>query len=327
MGFLKEIFNPDYRKCQKCGALLNNNVHQCPNCGWNPLALVQFGVIAALIIIAVGANVYLKISSVQLRENFKRHNTSPLESLEGSQGESIRVKPMIPLSGMDASAILRLRKDAVSRTIAFGDVSKYEPSEKVFYIEDGLPWIGAHEGSCMGTDNNEKIGEGESRESLPIINPELLYHFIIPSYNDDPSLCSPADYMVPRRLIYHKEKNTLVAYIDFQTLVEKRGHNLLYAADANARDFGYNFAYADKYHNIQFDSENNFSKQITQTMGFWHRGYACGLKDGCNNYSPRNDMIYFRTTALPAGINIKLWKKEPSSPKQKADMNYMIVFE
>ena len=326
----------DSKTCNNCGILLTESVRKCPNC--KAITDMQLPVPTILFIIILTGLVgigYLFYdtwkTAVQSRQSFTeyltRQSTNPAVELEGSLGESIRVKPMIPLSGLSAKEILKIRRDAVSDTIVFGDVSKYEPNDKVFKIEDGFPWIGAYQSSCIGTDGNEKIGDGESRESLAIINPELLYSFSIPYYNNDSSLCSSLDYMIPRKLIYHKDKSVLVAYIELSGLIEKRGHNFLYAIDANARDFGYNFAYADRFYNIQFKQEYNFSKQITRTTGFWHRGYACGLKEGCNNYSPQNDMLYFKTVGTPAAINIKLWKNEPKSPKQVADINYMIVFQ
>jgi len=322
----------DFKTCNNCGILLSGGVRQCPNCKAIIATQSPVSAIVVIIVLAGLAGIGYVIfdiwkTATESREYLTRQSTNPADELEGSVGESILVKPMMPLSGLSVKEILELRRDAVSYTIALGDVSRYEPSDKVFIIEDGLPWIGAYQVSCIGTDGNEKIGEGDSRESLPILNPEILYHFNIPYYNDDVSLCSPLDYMIPKRLVYHKDKNTIVAYIEFSDLVGKRGHNFLFASDANARDFGYNFAYADRFYKIQFKQERNFSQQITKTTGLWHRGYACGLKEGCNNYSPQNDIIYFKTVDLPAAINIKLWKNEPKSPEQSADINYMIVFE
>ena len=256
--------------------------------------------------------------------------TNPIiEVEEDTQRVTIYLKQMIKLSGMSAAEILEMRQYAVKGVISLGDVSEYKPSEKVFFIEDGLPWIGAHEGSCNGVNGNNNIGEGESRESIGILNPELLFYVNIPHYTSgDKSLCSEADYMIPRKLIYYQGKNTLVAYIDYRSLLNKRYHQHTFIlSDSNARDFGYNWAYADKFYSINFKTDHNFSKQISQTKGLWHKGFACGLPTGCNNYSPYDPTKHFDIINAPASINIKLWKDEPSSVDQKADINFMLVFE
>lgn len=332
MSLFKKLFCPDYRVCKKCGMLLDKDTTSCPNCKWTPFTQWHILFYFVVVFLILATSIFFAIIDSKLigGQQFESQNTNPVKAIEqNSGGVNIRVKPMIELSGLSVEEILKLRKDAVKRTIALGDVSKYKPSEQVFLIEDGLPWIGAYEASCNGPENNSKIGEGESRESLGILNPELLYYFIIPHYNsEDRSLCSAADYLVPRRLVYYEDKNTLVAYVDYKSLFDTRGLNYnLILGDVNAHDFGYNWAYADKSYNINFKSDNNFSKQMTQTKGFWHRGYACGLQNGCNNYSPRDDSIVITPTSLPATINIKLWKKQPRSAKQKADINFMIVLE
>lgn len=332
IAVMKLFNNPDHKVCKRCGTQLDRRVTRCPNCDHGGPSWLALTLICALILtptIAYMIIVYNYAKTFQEQKQHKENINMAKNATENSQGVNIRIKPMVPLSGLSADEILEIRKDAVKDAISLGDVSKYEPSEQVFSIEDGLPWIGAYEVSCNGSDNNKNIGEGESRESVGILNPELLYYFIIPSYNnEDSSLCSAADYMVPRRLTYWGDKNILAAYIDYRSLLKMRYHqHRVFPSDANARDFGYNWAYADKFDNIRFESENNFSKQITQTMGYWHRGYACGLQGGCNNYSPRNTATEFVVVKAPASINIKLWKNEPRNPRQKADMNYMIVFE
>jgi|GEM_PF-2373620 len=358
--------NRDYQICYKCGVPFNNGIQNCPNCHASMFSILRVGcaVVIALFAIVAIITAFLAyeyqedIKSSDFSEFYReftelagyaKQQVNPAEDIEkNSQGIEIRINPMVELSGLNRETILKMRRDAIKNTIALGDVSKYEPNPGVLKVEDGLPWIGAYQASCVGTNNNDKIGEGESRESLGILNPELLYYFTIADFSfDDSSKCSPADYMIPHKLVYHKKKNTIVAYVNYTSLLNTRGYfasNLtrgderrmprsgyfsfdVHPSDANARDLGYNWAYADKIYNIKFASDNNFSKQVSPTVGYWHRGYACGLESGCNNYSGKNNAAEFRTSDLPAAINIKLWKKEPRSPGQKADINYMIVLE
>ena len=308
------------KTCRKCGNLIAVNATKCPVCGFNFAPRIFFSFLLTVVICIVSARMIH--SEVQKLLYFQP------DVSKYSQGVDIRVKPMVELSGLSVKEILEIRKNAVKETIALGDVSKYEPSERVFSIEDGLPWIGAYQVSCVGTDGNDKIGEGESRESLGVLNPEILYYFIIPTYGGPSEDCTAADYLVPRRLMYHKAEKTLIAYVDYTSLLIKRGYmGKLHIADANAHDFGYNFAHASYSENISFRLGDNFSREITQTRGFWHRGYACGLKEGCNNYSPQNDLTVFSLMGLPATINIKLWKDKPLGSWQEADINYRIILE
>lgn len=324
--------NTNYKTCRRCKAPLSINVTICPNCGLHQVLPVNLALVIWVLTIFVVFASYLFIPKMLTSEppvilQPQIINKDMLRSIkQDSRGINIPIKPMIELSGLSVDEILKIRKNAVTETIALGDVSKYQPSPDVFSIESGLPWMGAYESSCKGVDNNPNIGKGVSRESVGILNPELLYYVIIPSF-EDRSKCSSADYLIPYKLVYDEIRNTLVAYINYTSFYKVRGNFLIHLSDTNARDFGYNWALADKTRNIHFQSNENFSTRVSQTRGYWHRGYACGLSSGCNNYSPMNEDIIFAPTALPAAINIKLWKKEPKSAERKADINYMMVFE
>ena len=61
-------------------------------------------------------------------------------------------------------------------------------------------------------------------------------------------------------------------------------------------------------------------------QGYYHKGYSCGLKEGCNNYSPyQEDMVF---TIIDTGyLKLKLWKNKPLSVLKNADMTYIMHFE
>lgn len=243
---------------------------------------------------------------------------------------NIPVRHMVKLSGMSKAEVLALRKKAVSSSFLFANNTNYVPSSEVFQIDDGLQWIGAHEVSCNGADNNPSIGEGDSRESVGILNPELMLYLNVPNYlfAKGEMGCSEVDYLIPYKITYSKETKTINAHINYTAFKEK--NKVFYGIvleDANAHDLGYNYVKATHTRNVRFKEQNNFSTDVIQARGFYHRGGSCGLPEGCNNYSPYESAYHFYLTALPASIDVKLWKKEPFMPSQQADLNYRLIFE
>lgn len=242
----------------------------------------------------------------------------------------IKLRPLEEFSGMNAAEILDLRKNAVKNSLIFGGNPNYTPSSDVFQIEDKLPWIGAHEVTCNSANNNPNIGKGTSRESLGILNPELLLYIILPSYEISkmPAECSEIDYHIPYKVIYDKDFNTITAYINYSDFYRKVGvYYGIILADANAHDLGYNYVYISESENIKYKYDSNASTNIVSTRGFYHRGGSCGLPQGCNNYSPYESGYHFYLKGTPASIHVKLWKKQPFSEHQKADINYVMKFE
>ena len=90
-------------------------------------------------------------------------------------------------------------------------------------MEDGYPWISASQITCYGADDNPDIGKGPSRESMPILNPELMYNVQILNYKFSKynMPCSPNDYLVHKKAIYDKKTNTITAYINAKYLYKK----------------------------------------------------------------------------------------------------------
>ena len=202
------------------------------------------------------------------------------------------------------------------------------PDERIFQIEDGQPWISAYEITCFGVNTSEDIGKGLSRESVGILNPELLYNINIASYGFyNKTGCSEIDYLIPYKVFYNKASNTITSYIDYTSFFRKnkRFYGIV-LEDANARDLGFNYGLADTTQNIRFKKNVNLSNSITPTQGFYHKGYSCGVSSGCNNYSPYESRYHFYLTKLPASIHIKLWRDFPAKESQPEDINYEIIF-
>ena len=242
---------------------------------------------------------------------------------------NINIEPIEEFSGLSRNEILNMRTEAVKSSPLFVNRTNYEPNPEVFRIEDGLQWISAHQISCYGVDNNPDIGKGPSRESLGILNPELMYYSSVLdfSFSKENISCDKSDYLLPYRANYTPKDNTIHAYFKYSPLKEKLGYlGNVSITDANARDLGYNYGFADNTSNIKFYA-NKFNTEVIKTRGYYHRGYACGLEEGCNNYSPAETGYDFYLTKLPAKLHIKMWNQQPASTSQKADLNYEMIFE
>lgn len=280
-----------------------------------------------------GVNIVLPDNKPKpITRNIDNENYKPVELQDYDKNDkivNINIEPLENFSGMSAQEILSMRTEAVKSSPLFFNRTDYTPSEKVFRIEDGLQWISAHQVSCYGTEENKDIGKGTSRESLGILNPELMFYSIVPSYEfaKEGKPCSKEDYLLPYRANYTPANKTINVYFKYSPIKLKRGtFGNIVIADANAHDLGYNYAYADNTQNIRF-KVNKFATQTIRTRGYYHRGFACGLSEGCNNYSPFETGYEFYLTDLPAELNIKLWNKEPVSLSQTEDLNYRMVFE
>ena len=187
-----------------------------------------------------------------------------------------------------------------------------------------MPWISAHEITCYGHGT-----KGPSRESLGILNPVILYYPLMAAYHfSDSTGCSETDYLLPYKLTFNSDKKRISSYIDYTSFYDKnKVFFRIHLSDTNARDLGYNYAFATKAKNIRFAESHNISTTIVPTRGFYHRGGSCGVEGGCNNYSPRQYELEFYLTALPAELNIRLWKDYPSTEKYPADVTYRLIFK
>ncbi len=237
-------------------------------------------------------------------------------------------------SGLSADTILLKREVAVETSPLFELLGKvYTPNPKVFQIEDKAPWISAYEISCHGMDGNYNIAKGPSRESLGILNPELLLHLEVLNYAfyDKGKECSPIDYLIPYTASYDPDKKLITARIDYSAFLQKnKSYYNAALMDANAHDLGYNYVFAEtsEEENFLWKETENVTNTVIQTRGYYHLGKnVCQEIGGCNNYSPPQPGYGFYVKKLPAELHFKLWKNLPSSVDDKPDISYHLIFD
>ena len=137
-------------------------------------------------------------------------------------------------------------------------------------------------------------------------------------------------YFEPKQLLWNEKEQTIEAYFNissFKKHFPSFSDIYFYLDETNARDLGYNWVWSSENSNISFeDYKNNISTNIYKMKGFYHKGYACGLEEGCNNYSPYQKEMVFKI--LDTGhIKMKLWKNKPMTVLQKPDITYIMYFE
>lgn len=237
-------------------------------------------------------------------------------------------------SGLSRSEIMQKRYEAVMSSPLYELLDEdYSHNPDVFQIQDQAPWISAHEISCYGMSGNKNISQGASRESLGILNPELLLHLEVLNYQFDKAGkgCSEVDYLIPRLVTYDAEKKLITAHIDYSAFLKK--NKSLYNVslmDANAHDLGYNYVFAttDEKDKLIWKTPENITASIIPTQGYYHLGLnVCQEIGGCNNYSPSQPGYDFHFTQLPFELHFKLWKERPASTNTEADIYYHMIFE
>ena len=246
----------------------------------------------------------------------------------------IPMSPLKELSGLTKDEILKLRIDAVKTSPIFSN-DNYTPSEEVFKIDDGMPWISMNAALNWSKATDKEKANGVSRDSVGILNPELLYYVSVSEGENADThyvvLYKDFDFL-PYKAEYNPKTKTITAHIKNDRKEHGR-YQTISLADTNAHDLGYKYAYMDNYENLGFWTEgqyknNTLHSDIKEITGWYMHGPACGLPGGCNNYAPYWQYYNnFYLDGLPASFNIKLWKNKPKSIKQDADINFRMVFE
>ena len=265
-------------------------------------------------------------------------NTPHINTNIDDNGINIILTPMENFSGLSKARILEKRIDAMRTSLIFSQMN-YSPNQSVYQITDGLPWISAEGALHWSKSSNEEKINGVSRDSIGILNPELLY-FVSISENEDVvdsnfNTLYKDFYFVPYQVNYNPKNKTIIARIKNNKRNERGKNNYqpICLADSNAHDLGYKYAHMDSYENIGFYSEspyknNTLASGIKETTGYYMHGSACGIPGGCNNYAPYWQYYnYFYIYDFPAKIHIKLWKNRPQSVEQQADISYLMIFE
>ncbi len=236
---------------------------------------------------------------------------------------SIPVNPMSDLNNKTKTEIYVQRKLFVENTIFKN--RNYKPSVEVFsQIADKKPWLGIEALTCYGKGPNAY--KGLSEESRYINNPTVLVGLDRVSFDEKPrKQCSPVDYLMPVKINYSKDENTIKVIFEVSAYKGSLGSDFLLKG-LNARDLGFKYAYADNINNIAFiQDKNNVSTNVYAFQDFIHLGTACGVKGGCNNGSPNQKELHYTVMKYPASIHLKLWKKIPKNTDAKADINYLII--
>ena len=254
--------------------------------------------------------------------------------------QTIKVNPVSDYDYLSKQQIYDIRKNYVKNSLFAGE--NYEPDNAVFgAIADNKPWWGTISCNQLNYkgDYHERI-EGPSKVSAQMNNPDALVGLSLPflpwqdSYNQE--FCN-GNYskFLPVSIQYSKKDNLIVAkykltkkFLKFRARVN--GKNTRYPiqlSGLNARDFGYNYVYIYDLKNINMFGSLNAADDVQIFSDYIHLGGSCKYKDGCNNISPMQYDKMFTVSALPAEINLKLWKNKPFNMFKKADIYYRIIFE
>ena len=262
------------------------------------------------------------------QNNTQTQNSAKINNHLGNEIVDIPVSPRRELSGLSKNEIYDLRRYAVKTSPIFSQMD-YEPSSAVYgSITDNLPWISAHCALYKSQCSIEEKGKGVSRDSIGVLNPELLYYVSLAEYGDDDFY---KDYtFVPYMLNYNPGTKTITAYYKHERNPIGT-YQSIWLADANAHDLGYNFAYMNYSNNIKFYKkygDNTLKADIKEITGYYMHGSVCGVPGGCNNYAPYWQYYNsFYLDNLPAEVNIKLWRSRPANPTDNADINFRMIFE
>lgn len=304
--------------------------------GPSPLEKVSVGVIVtAKIIILI---IVLFICCPWL---FFSYNDRKIQKIQNTSAfQTIKVNPVSDYDYLSKQQIYDIRKNYVKNSLFAGE--NYEPDNAVFgAIADNKPWWGTISCNQLNYkgDYHERI-EGPSKVSAQMNNPDALVGLSLPflpwqdSYNQE--FCN-GNYskFLPVSIQYSKKDNLIVAkykitkkFLKFRARVN--GKNTRYPiqlSGLNARDFGYNYVYIYDLKNINMFGSLNAADDVQIFSDYIHLGGSCKYKDGCNNISPMQYDKMFTVSALPAEINLKLWKNKPFNMFKKADIYYRIIFE
>lgn len=290
----------------------------------------------AVKIVILAAVIYFCFPSVF----FSFNDNKMLNIRDYSNFQSVQVNPLSEYNYLTKKQIFDIRKNHVKNSLFSKE--DYEPDTRVFgAIADSKPWWGTVTCGKLNYkgDYHERI-EGASKVSAQMNNPDALVGLSLPflpwdlGYNKE--FCT-ADYskFLPISIQYSEENNLIIAkykltknFLKFRASVNRRNTRYpIQLSGLNALDFGYDYVYAFDTKNISmFDQNNNVTDDLKIFRDYIHPGGSCKYKDGCNNISPMQNDLMFTVTALPAEINLKLWKKKPMNKYVKADMYYRIQF-
>ncbi len=306
----------------------------------NSVLLVLLLVIAAFCVIfnnKISAMFNLKeksnITQNNVKFNFEKRKDFYLPNETIKQYSHGCARP-IPLSGKSKKEIYDIRKNYVENSIFANQ--DYEPSEDVFgQIESGKPWISSN--VCKDPKTHSMRISGRSEESRFIVNPNVLvaleYPFSFSNYPNEEWCADDTINMLPEILEYDGYKKEIKVYYRRLPFPTNDGFSFYQFNGINARDLGYRYAYVDMAKSSfkpVFTDSDNIGTRAVEFQNFIHLGGSCGVEGGCNNGSPRQSYLEFKQAETDYSysngeIYIKLWRNEPSSVKNDADLVEKII--
>lgn len=256
----------------------------------------------------------------------------------GYKGPAVVFIPVHPLADLDfksKSEIEDSRRFAV-REHSFLLANEYKPDQRVFgSLQDGKPWWGVD--GVMKEGPGPSSMKGYSKESQSINNPFLLVTvgekgaYVV----NFPTRLTPLEcFPNPVSISYEPSKKIAKArvaisnYLEYQNEINAQGlpAHLFELIAYNARDFGFNFIFIDPDTSFNIDTQN-LSPSPCRIKQYIHTGGSCGASEGCNNMSPDQPELTVNVLSTPATVNIKLWKQEPKSLSDPADLIYTLELE
>lgn len=296
------------------------------------VAIVKYPVTICAIAFILGL---LAINQLSIIHNNKIIN------LKSSNVEKLVINPLSAYSGKSVEEITKIRKNYVETSLFKS--SKYEPNISVFgQMQDKKAWWGIDHIICYDSKkstNSRK--DGLSEESRFINNPNMLIGVLVSQiFEKTPDLkgfCEDKTLqMIPTSLTYDKKYKVITARYkatgNFSRKFGKKDYIKFLLTGLNARDFGYNYAYAIDVANIAFNpvyyiKGASLDYGIVKFEDHIALGKACEVDGGCNNTTPYQPVLEFRVLRLPAEMTISLWKHKPLYKNQPANMYYKIILE
>lgn len=308
------------------------------------LKRVVWGVIVALVVLVIGLGVI-----VWRMQPAPNRNGLALGE-DATVGEvAIGLRPPVELDGLTRDEVYALRTAAVLAQPELM-MGSYQPSDAVFgQIVDGLPWWGMVGQWYYGS--GERSIEGPSEEARFIENPYLLlwaefYGFSF--YGAEAFAWSPAAADVVSRDDFPltcevegvrwnpRERRaevtydvtgclaTMNAYLVQPLTVEANGYFDL--VGYNARDMNLNYLSVARADVVNVDRYGAW-EDVVRIPHYIHQGGSCGYPGGCNNMSPASPALdNWFLTALPAEMEVRLWRQNPGVASDAPDMVVTLYF-
>ena len=279
------------------------------------------------------------IADLSLIKISELRNLQISKIMPNNKMEELAINPLSSYTGKTKDEILKDRKQIVKQSLFNSD--NYLPRDAVFgQIEDKKAWWGIDYIICSDKSiNANQNSKGNSEESRYINNPNMLVgvqmskSFIktdeLKDFCNDKSLI-----FIPNKISYDKKTNLIIInYKVTKNAIRKINNKYIeYLIEGiNARDFGYNWVYANNYKNVFFMPQNLDSTTLNQKpqvfKDFIHLGTACKVDGGCNNASPYQQEMAFYLKELPADMTLSLWKNKPFTKHQPANIYLKMIFE